>query len=99
MDTTEKSLAIVEAEEDALAVRPRSLSDLVAQFIQEQDISPASRATYTRSLRRLIQWLKASGLIGSPGSANGSTRRAVTGSLGFPRGSRPASTSSGPATD
>lgn len=63
MDTQEISLARVETDE-ALAVRTRSLSDLVVQFIQEQDISPASRATYTRSLRRLIQWLKASGLIG-----------------------------------
>lgn len=55
--------ALVKVEAMALAERPRALRELVEQFIQEQDISPGSQATYTRSLRRLITWLEDTGRI------------------------------------
>lgn len=61
MDNTE--LALVKVEAVALAERPRAIRELVDQFIQEQDITAGSRATYARSLRRLITWLEETGRI------------------------------------
>jgi len=59
----DNELALVKVEAVALAERPRAIRELVAQFIQEQDITAGSRETYTRSLRRLITWLEETGRI------------------------------------
>lgn len=48
--------------ETSLQVAP-SFSNLVASFLASQDVSQASRATYSRSLKRFISWLEASGRL------------------------------------
>lgn len=48
-------------ETEILLQEAPSLASLVAQFLAEQDIQPASRATYSRSLKRFFTWLETSG--------------------------------------
>jgi len=56
----ETALTIPSNRQEVAASRP-SLENLVAQFVAEQDISEASRETYSRSLRQFVAWLEVTG--------------------------------------
>lgn len=55
-------LVVVDSQQ--LAVSRASLTSQVALFLSEQDVSPASRETYTRSLRQFVSWLEQTGRAG-----------------------------------
>lgn len=53
------SLAVVK--ETPISRKGRSLEELLESFIQAQDVSEGSRATYTRQIRLHVLWLKETG--------------------------------------
>ena len=56
----DEALIVSDRHQEMEASRP-SLSSQVAQFLAEQDISEASKATYTRNLRQFVSWLEQTG--------------------------------------
>jgi len=48
-------------QEQAVANRPRTLDDLAEAFLSDQDIKESSKASYQRSLRQYLLWLKETG--------------------------------------
>jgi integrase/recombinase XerC/integrase/recombinase XerD len=68
------SLAVAEEtaieilEEASIEPTRPGLEALVASFIQAQDVSPGSRATYSRLLKQYIVWLEETGRAGDPWS-------------------------------
>ncbi len=54
-------MEIIQIEAKDLQTQKTSLSDLVEDFLADQDISEGSRSTYSRSLRQFISWLQQTG--------------------------------------
>lgn len=52
---------LVTVQSQVIATRAPRLEDLGSAFLSDQDISPASRRTYARSLKQFFIWLEASG--------------------------------------
>lgn len=52
---------LITVQEQAVATRPASLEDLVQAFLRELDIKERSKATYQRSLKQYVLWLRETG--------------------------------------
>lgn len=54
--------ALVTVDRTDLVQTAPALEELVRRFVEAQDVSPASRATYGRELRQFCSWLRETGL-------------------------------------